>query len=96
MRIEGLSLTASLSRRYVTQRDALERVETALFGAEGPLFQNLGAFPCSARLYRINLKAADARPLPAYSEDRLAQLKKEYEFAAKEPSNLRYGYVRAG
>jgi hypothetical protein len=50
----------------------------------------------SARLYRINLKAADARPLPAYSEDRLAQLKKEYEFAAKEPSNLRYGYVRAG
>ena len=44
----------------------------------------------SARLYRINLKAADARPMPAYSEDRLAQLKKEYEFAAKEPSNLRY------
>jgi hypothetical protein len=26
----------------------------------------------------------------------LAQLKQEYEFAAKEPSNLRYGYVRAG
>jgi len=26
----------------------------------------------------------------------LAQLKKEYEFAAKEPSNMRYGYVRAG
>jgi uncharacterized protein len=50
----------------------------------------------SARLYRINLKAADARPMPAYSEDRLAQLKKDYEFAAKEPSNLRYGYVRAG
>jgi uncharacterized protein len=50
----------------------------------------------SARLYRINLKAADARPMPAYSEDKLAQLKKEYEFAAKEPSNLRYGYVRAG
>ena len=34
--------------------------------------------------------------MPAYSADRLAQLKKEYEFAAKEPSNLRYGYVRAG
>ena len=50
----------------------------------------------SARLYRINLKAADARPMPAYSEDKLTQLKKEYEFAAKEPSNLRYGYVRAG
>ena len=50
----------------------------------------------SARLYRINLKAADATPMPAYSADKLAQLKKEYEFAAKEPSNLRYGYVRAG
>ena len=43
-----------------------------------------------------NLKASDASPMPAYSADRLAQLKKEYEFAAKEPSNLRYGYVRAG
>jgi hypothetical protein len=50
----------------------------------------------SARLYRLNLKAADASPMPPYSADRLAQLKKEYEFAAKEPSNLRYGYVRAG
>jgi enoyl-CoA hydratase/carnithine racemase len=48
------------------------------------------------RLYRLNLKAADASPMPAYSADRLAQLKKEYEFAATEPSNLRYGYVRAG
>jgi hypothetical protein len=34
--------------------------------------------------------------MPAYSEDRLASLKTEYERAAKEPSNLRYGYVRAG
>jgi predicted TIM-barrel fold metal-dependent hydrolase len=49
----------------------------------------------SARLYRLNLKAADNTPMPAYSEDRLAKLKSEYELAAKEPSNLRYGYVRA-
>jgi hypothetical protein len=49
----------------------------------------------AARLYRVNLKAADNTPLPAYSEDRLAKLKAEYELAAKEPSNLRYGYVRA-
>ena len=34
--------------------------------------------------------------MPAYSEDRLAKLKSEYELASKEPSNLRYGYVRAG
>ena len=49
----------------------------------------------AARLYRINLKAADNAPMPAYSEDRLTKLKAEYELAAKEPSNLRYGYVRA-
>ena len=49
----------------------------------------------AARLYGINLKATDNRPMPAYSADRLASLKSEYELAAKEPSNLRYGYVRA-
>jgi uncharacterized protein len=49
----------------------------------------------AARLYGINLRATDNAPLPAYSEDRLARLKNEYELAAKEPSNLRYGYVRA-
>ena len=33
--------------------------------------------------------------MPAFSEDRLAALKNEYALAAEEPSNLRYGYVRA-
>jgi len=33
--------------------------------------------------------------MPTFSEDRLAALKSEYELASKEPSNLRYGYVRA-
>jgi len=50
----------------------------------------------AARLYRLNLKAADNSPMPAYSEDRLAQLKNEYELAAIEPSNMRYGYVQVG
>jgi len=50
----------------------------------------------AARLYRLNLKAADNAPMPAYSEDRLAALKTQYELAAKDPTNLRYGYVRAG
>src|SRR5258705_11196932 len=49
----------------------------------------------AARMYRINLKAADNIRMPTFSEDRLAALKSEYELAAKEPSNLRYGYVRA-
>jgi predicted TIM-barrel fold metal-dependent hydrolase len=48
----------------------------------------------SARLYSLNLKAAENRPMPAYSEDRLAQVKAEYELAGREPSNRRYGYVR--
>ena len=50
----------------------------------------------AARLYGLKLRAAEAAPMPAYSADRLAKLKGEYELAAKEPSNLRYGYVRAG
>jgi len=49
----------------------------------------------AARLYGINLKATDNAPMPVYSADRLAALKNEYTLAAKEPSNLRYGYVRA-
>jgi hypothetical protein len=49
----------------------------------------------AARFYKIKLKAADNTKMPAYSEDRLTALKKEYASAAKEPSNLRYGYVRA-
>lgn len=47
------------------------------------------------RFYKIKLKAADNTKMPAYSEDRLASLKNEYTLAAKEPSNLRYGHVRA-
>jgi uncharacterized protein len=48
----------------------------------------------AARLYGLKLRAAQATPMPAYSEDRLAELKRDYE-PAREPSNLRYGYVRA-
>jgi len=50
----------------------------------------------AARLYRLKLKAAENTPMPAYSKDRLTELKREYELAAKEPTNLRYGYVRTG
>jgi predicted TIM-barrel fold metal-dependent hydrolase len=49
----------------------------------------------AARLYGLKLRSAEAAPMPAYSEDRLAELKRDYALAAKEPSNLRYGYVRA-
>jgi len=50
----------------------------------------------ATRLYKIKLKAAENTRMPTFSEDRLAALKNEYAQAAKQPSNLRYGYVRAG
>ena len=50
----------------------------------------------SIRLYKLNMKAALNKAMPSYSEDRLAKLKADYELAAKEPTNLRYGYVRTG
>jgi hypothetical protein len=34
--------------------------------------------------------------MPTYSKDRLTKMKREYELAAKKPTNLRYGYVRSG
>ena len=49
----------------------------------------------AARMYNIPLKKAENTRMPAYSEDRFAALKQEYMMAAAEPSNLRYGYVRA-
>ena len=50
----------------------------------------------ATKFYKIRLKAADNTRMPAFSEDRLASLTNEYTLAAKTPSNLRYGYVRAG
>jgi len=49
----------------------------------------------ATRFYKIKLKTADNTRMPAYSEDRLATLKDEYARAANQPSNMRYGYVRA-
>ena len=54
----------------------------ALGGADGPVKQMIFGGN-AARLYRLNLKAAETPPMPAYSEDRLAQTEKEYEFAAR-------------
>jgi hypothetical protein len=59
-------------------------------------FETTGRINNAARLYRLKLKAAENTPMPAYSEDRLTKLKGEYELAAREPTNLRYGYVRTG
>src|SRR5262245_50363509 len=66
----------------------------ALGGADGTTKQMIFGSN-AARLYGLKLRAAENTPMPAYSQDRLAKLKAEYELAAKDPSNLRYGYVRA-
>ena len=47
------------------------------------------------RRYNIAVKKAENTRMPAFSEDRVAALKQEYTRTAAEPSNLRYGYVRA-
>jgi uncharacterized protein len=47
------------------------------------------------KMYNIVIKKAENTPMPGFSEDRFAALKNEYALAAREPSNLRYGYVRA-
>ena len=43
------------------------------------------------KMYNIAVKKAENTPMPGFSEDRFAALKRQYA----EPSNLRYGYVRA-
>ncbi|HLG48846.1 MAG TPA: amidohydrolase family protein [Reyranella sp.] len=43
------------------------------------------------KMYNIAVKKAENTRMPGYSEDRFAALKKDFA----EPSNLRYGYVRA-
>ncbi len=82
-------------RRLEIPEDMQKKYGFAALGGANSATKQMIFGANAARLYRVNLKAADNAPLPAYSEDRLAGLKSEYEVAAKEPSNLRYGYVRA-
>ncbi len=84
-------------RRLEIPEDMQKKYGFAALGGANSATKQLIFGANSARLYRVNLKAAANNPaMPAYSEDRLAKLKAQYELAEKEPSNLRYGYVRAG
>jgi hypothetical protein len=82
---EGRRLLARMQKKYgfAPLGDANSAVKQLIFAGN------------ATRFYKIKLKAADNTRMPAFSEDRLAALKNEYALAAKEPSNLRYGYVRA-
>ena len=82
-------------RRLEIPEDMQKKYGFAPLGGANSAIKQMIFGSNAARLYRLNLKAAENTAMPAYSEDRLAQLKNEYELAAKEPSNLRYGYVRA-
>ena len=82
-------------RRLEIPEDMQRKYGFAPLGGANSVVKQLIFGANATRLYRINLKAAENTEMPAYSEDRLASLKNEYELA-KEPSNLRYGYVRAG
>ena len=81
-------------RRLEIPEDMRKKYSFAALGDPNSATKQLIFGGNSARLYGLNLKAAENKPLPEYSEDRLAQLKVEYELAAREPSNIRYGYVR--
>jgi predicted TIM-barrel fold metal-dependent hydrolase len=80
-------------RRLEIPEDMQKKYGFAPLGGANSAVKQLIFGGNATRLYGIKLKAAD-NAMPAYSEDRLAALKHEYELAAKEPSNLRYGYVR--
>jgi uncharacterized protein len=85
--LRRLEIPEDMQKKYgfAPLGDANSPVKQMIFGSN------------AARLYRLRLRAAgNATPMPAYSADRLAQLKSEYEAGARQPSNLRYGYVRAG
>ena len=83
-------------RRLEVPEDMQKKYGLPALGGANSMTKQLIFGGNAARLYRLNLKAADNAPMPAYSEDRLAALKSQYELAAKDPTNLRYGYVRAG
>jgi uncharacterized protein len=83
-------------RRLEIPEDMQKKYGFAPLGGANSATKQLILGANSVRLYKVNLKSAANTPMPAYSRDKLAGLKREYELAAKEPTNLRYGYIRAG
>src|SRR5262247_3377885 len=83
-------------RRLEIPEDMQKKYGFAALGGPNSTVKQMIFGGNAARLYRLRLKAAENAPLPTYSADRLAGLRHEYEQGAREPSNLRYGYVRAG
>jgi uncharacterized protein len=70
-----------LPRRFAIREDLQEKYGFAPLG------------DANSATKRLIFAADNTRP--AFSENRLAALKTEYAQAANQPTNLRYGYVRA-
>jgi uncharacterized protein len=83
-------------RRLEIPEDMQKKYNFSALGGANSTVKQMIFGTNAARLYRLRLRAADNAPMPAYSADRLTGLKSQYELGAREPSNLRYGYVRAG
>ncbi|HYM01979.1 MAG TPA: amidohydrolase family protein, partial [Stellaceae bacterium] len=83
-------------RRLEIPEDMQKKYGFAALGGPNSATKQLIFGANSIRLYKLNMKAAENKAMPSYSEDRLAAMKAEYEGSAKEPTNLRYGYVRTG
>jgi hypothetical protein len=82
-------------RRLEIPEDMQQKYGFAALGDANSAAKQLIFAGNAIRFYQIKLRAAENTTMPTFSEDRLAGLKSEYALAAKEPSNLRYGYVRA-
>jgi len=48
----------------------------------------------SARIYGLGMDSAEMTPFPDYSEDKIAELSREYHAMGNGPTHKRYGYVR--
>jgi uncharacterized protein len=81
-------------RRLEIPEDMQKKYGFAALGGANSATKQMIFGANSVRIYGINLKSAANTPMPAYSKDRLAELKTQYQLAAAGPTNLRYGYVR--
>jgi uncharacterized protein len=82
-------------RRLEIPEDMRKKYGFAALGDSNSMTKQMIFANNALAMYGIKLKAAANTRMPAYSEDRFAALKQEHTLAALEPSNLRYGYVRA-
>src|SRR5260370_15148097 len=75
-------------RRLEIPEDMRKKYGFAALGGPNSATKQLIFGGNSARLYSLNLKAAENKPMPAYSEDRLAKVKAEYERSEEHTSEL--------